>query len=49
MPTLIAVLYIAAVALLALVGAGIIPGRAVPIAAACALLAYSLPAIAGGL
>ena len=48
MALLAAILYIVAVVLLALVGAGIIPARAGWIAAACALLAYSLPAIAGG-
>lgn len=43
-----AILYIVAVALLALVGTGIIPARAGYLAAACALLAFALPTIVAG-
>ena len=50
MATAIAILYLAAVLLLILAGVGI-PARVslALLGAACALLAYSLPAIAAGL
>ena len=48
MHTAVAILYLIAVALLALAGLGLVTPRAnlVVLAAACALLAFSLPAIA---